>query len=329
MINSVRLVNFQCHKDRVIKFDPGINAITGESRIGKSAIFRSLLFVFNNESKDTDVVNWDAKFAEVTGSINDVDIIRTKGGSKNTYKIGDSPAQLAGVGVPDEVMAVTHIDEINIERQHDDYFLIRLTPGNLGRYFNELVGLENIDQTFETINRIQSENNSSLKLKEEKLSEADEERKKLNFIDDCEVMFMELNYISKQQNERYKRHKKLTDKINELNILDTVDYDPIITAAQKIIDMFEGQKQNKVIKRKLIDLAEEYSNKIIDLSGYDKIEKQVEKIKQLKLLKNNILSAVNDYPGKDTTEAEIVAVQEELREIAPECPTCGRSCKCL
>jgi len=301
MINSVRLVNFQCHKDRVIKFDPGINAITGESRIGKSAIFRSLLFVFNNESKDTDVVNWDAKFAEVTGSINDVDIIRTKGGSKNTYKIGDSPAQLAGVGVPDEVMAVTHIDEINIERQHDDYFLIRLTPGNLGRYFNELVGLENIDQTFETINRIQSENNSSLKLKEEKLSEADEERKKL----------------------------KLTDKINELNILDTVDYDPIITAAQKIIDMFEGQKQNKVIKRKLIDLAEEYSNKIIDLSGYDKIEKQVEKIKQLKLLKNNILSAVNDYPGKDTTEAEIVAVQEELREIAPECPTCGRSCKCL
>ena len=42
MINSIKIQNFQSHKNTTIKLKPGVNIITGSSDCGKSVDIRAL-----------------------------------------------------------------------------------------------------------------------------------------------------------------------------------------------------------------------------------------------------------------------------------------------
>src|SRR3972149_6012740 len=48
MLKSLRVKNFQSHRDSLIKFSPGVNVLVGDPQNGKTAILRALNLVRTN-----------------------------------------------------------------------------------------------------------------------------------------------------------------------------------------------------------------------------------------------------------------------------------------
>lgn len=335
MINSIHLKNFQCHVDRTIEFDPGINIIVGESRKGKSAIFRALLFALLNESKKTNIVNWNAKFAEVTVGINSSTIVRTKGATRNEYKIDDMLLKAFGVDVPDEIKKITKIDEINVERQHDPYFLISETAGNLGKYFNELVGLDCIDEAFVKSTAIQSDTTSKLKAKKEQLDELAQKKDELSYLEDCSVAFDSLVSAKKEIDNITIAEGEIALYLAGIAKFEAeFDYD--------VEDLLYCHNELKLKAEELETSRDGFSAwsllisrfpENIDLGNIDEILASAKAGKELRTkvlaLEDLLVDEDERWSLDHDLEQELIYKMEELKKLSPTCPTCGGKWKCL
>jgi len=54
--------------------------------------------------------------------------------------------------VPEEIEKVLAISDYNLQTQHDPYFLLKDSPGEVARKLNELIGLDIIDKIFKNLN---------------------------------------------------------------------------------------------------------------------------------------------------------------------------------
>jgi exonuclease SbcC len=155
VIKSIRLENFQAHKETVLELHPGVNVIAGSSNSGKSSILRALNWaVYNRPSGDAFVSHWarDDKGNQkgdtsVTLTLDNGTIERRKSKStKNTYKVNETVLEAIGLDVPEEVSKALNFTEVNTQRQHDAPFLLSDSPGEVARFFNKIVHFDAIDQ---------------------------------------------------------------------------------------------------------------------------------------------------------------------------------------
>jgi len=127
-LKSIRLKNFQSHKDTLISFaGPGcLTVITGPSDSGKSAVIRALRWVFYNMPQgDGFIFNAEDK-CTVTLEYDDgtkVERIRSRGGI-NRYVVNGQVFEGFGTGVPLEVQQATGIRKLEIG---DQTFLLNLS----------------------------------------------------------------------------------------------------------------------------------------------------------------------------------------------------------
>ena len=107
MIHSIRLKNFESHKNSVFEFSPYINIISGQSNHGKSSVIRSIYWIKDNKPSGSSMVsfwNRDKKgnpkqrtFAEIVAGEDEVAIRRERSPDLNGYEINDS-SRLEAVG---------------------------------------------------------------------------------------------------------------------------------------------------------------------------------------------------------------------------------------
>jgi len=157
MIATIRLENFQSHKDTILELHPGINAIVGASDKGKSSILRGLLWaVENRPSGDAHVSDWcktdkgtikPDQVCRVTVTKNDGSTCsRIRSAKMNGYMVGETKVEAIKTDVPQEVNDFFNMSEVNIQRQRDIDFLISKSPGDVAKFFNKLINLEVIDK---------------------------------------------------------------------------------------------------------------------------------------------------------------------------------------
>jgi AAA15 family ATPase/GTPase len=128
LIKSVRIRNFQSHKDSELIFNPGVNTIIGTSDQGKSSIFRALNFCITNKPDGTAFVsNWCKNKkgninsnTDVSIQIDDDTVSRVKG-KDNKYILNDKELTAFNKAVPDDVETVFGLTDINIQHQADDF----------------------------------------------------------------------------------------------------------------------------------------------------------------------------------------------------------------
>lgn len=119
MIESVKLKNFQSHKENTFSFTKGVNAIVGPSDSGKTAILRALRWlIWNRPLGDAFRSDWGGD-TEVTVTVDGQLITRYKHDNKHGYKIGKIDLKAIGTDVPEEVSTILNIDEINLQQQFD------------------------------------------------------------------------------------------------------------------------------------------------------------------------------------------------------------------
>jgi len=161
-IGSVRIRNFQSHKDTKIEFDPGVNVVVGSSDQGKSAVLRALLWAINNRPSGTDDIlsHWarDAKEKIVDGMSVEIatdrgNVTRRRAEKDNEYVLSDLAKGEGGTkafkavskDVPQDVTDFFRLSDVNVQTKHDAPFLLSASAGDVARYFNRIVRLDAID----------------------------------------------------------------------------------------------------------------------------------------------------------------------------------------
>lgn len=173
MISKLRIRNFQSWPDTEIEFHPGLNILVGSGDSGKTALAsRAIRWAQENRIRSTSnapmgdayVSRW-AKKTSAKGTVTllddcDVTITRPDGSycrrfreaakSKNDketngYELNGERFTAIGVGVPDAVSRWFGWSEVNIQKQHDQAFLISKGAGEVSAFLNRTVKLDDID----------------------------------------------------------------------------------------------------------------------------------------------------------------------------------------
>lgn len=166
-IQKIIIENFQSHQNtQIIPAGPGqLTVIVGQSRQGKTAIFRALRWLFYNAPDGADFIRWGATFARVTAEYADgTQVIRYRtAGGVNRYiirKPGEQEQVYEGFGrgaVPLEVQQVTGVSPVeigegltlnlNLAEQLDGPFLGNKAVSSTSRakVLGKLAGTEEVD----------------------------------------------------------------------------------------------------------------------------------------------------------------------------------------
>jgi DNA repair protein SbcC/Rad50 len=152
-IKSIRIKNFQSHEDVTLDLSPGVNVVIGNSGSGKTALIRALQWIATNRPLG---FGFHSTFASDPAT--SVDLTMTDGmvvslsktGKQATYSItkdGKSVGEWTtpGTAVPDEVLQLLNLSDLNIQSQLDPPFLITDSPGEVGRTLNAVTRIEKVD----------------------------------------------------------------------------------------------------------------------------------------------------------------------------------------
>jgi len=172
MLKKLSIENFQSHKETDINFSEGVNAITGQSDSGKSSVIRSLIWLLTNRPSGESFKNWnsakkDRVAVELVADKDTIAIIREDG--KTSYILNDTEFSVIKTDVPLEVSEALNIAEYNVQTQHQRYFLLQDTPGEVARKLNDLVDLNIIDSSFKYLSsKVRDANANIIRMKEER-----------------------------------------------------------------------------------------------------------------------------------------------------------------
>ena len=182
MLEKIRIENFQANEELEIKLDPHVTTIIGPSDVGKSAIIRALGWVATNHPTGYAFITYGKKKATVTLDVDGHVIVRERGKTPNTYTLDGEEFKAFGNGkVPDEIANLLNVSNVNFQGQFDTPFWFCETPGEVSRQLNQIVNLEIIDKTLGNLDSGLKESRTRVKVIEQQLHEAKEERAALKW----------------------------------------------------------------------------------------------------------------------------------------------------
>lgn len=181
MINKLKIENFQSHRETELEFHPGVNVIVGSSDMGKSAVIRALYWACNNKpSGDGFRSHWEGDTA-VRVTFPDGWVERSKSGkTKNQYRLETKGNEVEVFNsfnqtVPDEIVQLINMDDLNWHLQMSTPFLLSARAGEVAKYLNSIVNLDVIDRTVGNINKRLRQVQQDARAREQQLREYEEE----------------------------------------------------------------------------------------------------------------------------------------------------------
>ncbi len=215
MINSLKISNFQSHKDTLLQFHKGVNVIVGGSDSGKTAILRALRWLTKNRPNGDDFRSHWGGESLVEINTDDKFIITRSKDKENLYIINNAKWDEAkvlkafGTKVPEEIQKALNIDDVNLQSQFDSPFLISSTPGEVAGYFNQIAHLERIDSSISYVNSKITTLTSQHKADQASISEFQEQLKQYDYLTKFEIDLEELEYQHTTQTQRIASRQRL------------------------------------------------------------------------------------------------------------------------
>ncbi len=306
MIKSITLENFKSYKKAFIRLSEGMNAFVGDTDAGKSALVSAIKWVvYNRPLGDSMCSDWGGITSvtlEVEKGSKYYFVGRSKGNGKNIYSITDQDGneeifEAFGTSVPDEVVALLRMSEINCQWQHDSHFMISGKPREAGMLLNKVTDLDVIDKAISNINKIARRENGTL-------TELKGERKALK---------LELSQFD-----------LLGDCENEFEILESKVKN--IVKLRSRVEVLKDYVHNvKSLKSQLTSLKTIIAHK-------PEVERMLSLCKERDALKGEVyilcqnIAKVHELRGKQyNTCAEMIQLERELaNKIGDICPLCGQ-----
>ena len=345
MIKEIDIVGFQSHKNTQLELDPGVNVIVGATDSGKSAIIRALRWLIMNRPIGDGFISHWSEGAYVNILTGDTDVIqRAKGPSGNQYRINDEIFNAIGNDVPQPVQELLNMDETNIQRQGDPYFLISRSPGEVASYFNNVAKLGKIDSSLKFITSQAKALSGQIKSAEVRLQSLEADAKRYEYLEQAEARLEVLEEDSKKQRQRITGLRSLQELIAEISLVEIdLGVDETIVsledAANTLQEMYDGRKtaelergtleHDLVLWRKLNSTIafQAARQKLLDpvndiLYTYAARDKVLQDIKDLKdQVKSFSFAAINYANAKNQLERLELEFHEHMPDV---CPLCGK-----
>jgi len=145
VIQEVRLLNFQKHRQLKLQFAPGLNVLLGETGQGKTSILRAIKWLALHEPASGFMSHGEKSMKVGIRTANGT-VIRFKDTKKYGYKIGEEEFLACAKDQPNDVSDLLMLHPYSFQSQHEPYFLLNLTPGQVAKEINRIVALEDIDK---------------------------------------------------------------------------------------------------------------------------------------------------------------------------------------
>lgn len=351
MIETIHLKYIQSHKDTVIHLSSGVNVIKGTSHHGKSSIIRGLTWNLLNKPKGEGIRSHFADPSdpmEVGVEFNDGYVIRKRTKDENSYEVSEVEDPLEGFGKgdpPQEVLDVSQMSEVNLSSQHENYFLLQNSPGEVGRKINQIVGLEIINKVLKKGNSIIKDTDNRLSICKEEIEGIDKDLEEYEFIDRAEKLIQniqdDMNNMSDLEEEVQKLEslcrdiKKEREEIAELENWLTVK-DKVIPIKDKISILNKEQqeldgikttvgfirKERKFIvgREKILALRKPVDTIKLKLLELDNLQ---EKLRQLNTAYTDIQTETIMQNSLNQQLNKSKELLQQKQKLLATCPKCG------
>jgi DNA repair protein SbcC/Rad50 len=259
MLSKISIKNFQSHKSTEIEFSDGLNLITGTSDSGKSSVLRAFLWVALNRPTGDSVKNWYCGKEDVVVSI-EIDnhiITKRRSNGKITYKIDDqAPFEAVKTDVPQEVLDILNLSDFNFQTQHQPYFLLNDSPGEIARKLNELVGLDIIDRIFKNLNSRTIATKREVESKGEQIDRLITEISSLSWLDEADQKLEKIEKQSVLQENLTARHSVLSVVVARIADVDSkvAELKPILSTESSCILIIEKINELSAKSKILADI---------------------------------------------------------------------------
>ena len=343
MIKSLEIKNIQSHKDSILEFSPGINALVGTSNNGKSAILRALNWAVNNRPLGVEVLlsNWaydkngkQNDEMSVTVEKDTGTLIRRKTKTENEYIIDGEKLEAIKTDVPEEVKRFFALSETNMQKQQDAPFLLSLSSGKIAEYFNRIVRLDIIDRVLSNAESSRRKMRNQLETSENNEKKLEKELEKYEWLENVGKLIDKYKVVNSICLEISGKRKELQEIVNEFEEIEKRKIPDFKNEKKLISDIENLESRNEEINVELGQLEgsilkfEEVSNKFFDFSREKKL---IEKIEGINLDRSEIEKLEEDISEFENAEQKIKGCKEniiELKKSLPEiCPFCGAKMK--
>lgn len=350
MLKELEIHNFQSHKKSKLKFDNGVNVILGPTDSGKTAIIRALRWLmWNRPTGDSFCSTWggDTKVTVLTDS----HLIERVKGKENKYVLTGSEDTIEfkaiGTDVPEQVKQALDIDDINLQRQFDQPFLLSKTPGEIAVHFNKIAGINVIDTAIKNVQKEVRYYSQSVKQRRQDLKEKTKQLDQYDDIEEIETQIVYYKNLEKKKGvveEQFLAISTICKKNDKIDI--ELSYEKTILKVDKkinnLLQQIKTLNELYAEKNKLKNLLGECSeiNEFISKSKtITKIDISVNSLTNclinLKLFKGQY-SNLNTLIGKVTQLTQIMQetalkqakTQALFNSKMPKiCPLCGNNVK--
>jgi len=350
MIESIRLKNFQSHRDTHLKLVRRVNVILGSSDSGKSAILRALRWlVWNRPQGAFFLSHWGKKSsAAVTVSTGDgerqgesLEITRTKSKSENTYTLdrGHDPIVFKAFGseVPEDIEKALNIGEVNLQQQLDPPFLLSDSPGEIARYFNQIAHLDVIDRAMYNLQKWSRSLSNDLASEEDRRLRLEQDLGQYSFLDEIEKEVQSVEALDTHRGNLSRQIVALKEVISELEEIEKNEIKLTAwTELEKPVRQLTGFKEDQEDLSCLVSELEEAETQIKEKTNLvqaqkhvdsvlDLMEEQRNRAQQIEELRSIILSLIETNRKQKKLKENLVVYEERFHSLMPdECPLCGQ-----
>jgi len=352
LFKSITLTNFQSHIASKIDFTPGINLITGTSDHGKSSIIRALKWVaFNRPDKDTGLRNDQTtekdEYSVSLETNEGTTVTRYKTDTLNGYRLSTQKEPLKAIrsDVPTEVQDVLCMTDVNLQEQHNPYFLLNDRPGAVAATFNEMIGLAVMDLCVNEAKKDVNQSKSTLKIIDADLDRIDKEISKLIDTTELQKNLLTLEELYKELliiEHNIEGHNDIISQYNEClqsieNITPLVDYTTkklnTIDKMYKRWDLYTNKYNAIVSILNTYTTVENTLNKVvasIPIVDINEIQLKYTALCALQDINDNMLTIETQYQEKYTQlsiiSTQILAAEEKFNtefSTYSSCPLCN------
>lgn len=323
---KVRIKDFQSIKDYTFEFPVGVTIIQGKTDSGKTTVFYAIDHCLTNPPGVADVINWDAKQAEVTIENNGGYVKWIKTPSSCEYEDRDGKpytkaSKLDSRDIDDLGFYFDKKDKvINIHSEWDKLFPFDSSDTEMFKLFEDIF---NISSSFQIIDSIKKD-------EQEKKQKAGQIADKINLITkqnneiDGILSSIDLNLINAQITRLENAENAITELKKDYNtFLQNKKYSDI-----KIPDNYNSEQLQLKFGN--------YQNILKDYNNYlkGKSFKSLPEQKTFNLKENPYkedysvyIQELNNIKNYESELRKLELIEQDLLEkkkLIKVCPTCGR-----
>ena len=185
MLKSLKILDFQSHQATEVEFDPKLTCLIGPSNAGKTAILRSLYWILRNRPRGSSFIRNTANNAQAILTTTTGTITRSKArtGGDGTYSVNGEELTALGGEVPQQVLDLLGLADINLSDQLSAHFLVLDSPGQIARTISEAARLEKAEAVAKMADAEAKQAKQAIKADGEALGAARSDSKGLSWVE--------------------------------------------------------------------------------------------------------------------------------------------------